>query len=221
MISRLAVLLHLVLLAAALIWWLPGSCAAQGGAAPAKEGKVMAAAADVPVWQPAEPVEGYGQTEEEAVQRALARARDLVEDYLRRQSPPVRWTPKVEYVRDRLLRGQPQRRADLDKEVDVGNAKIKVRCWTISVSIRQQDREAIAQAEYQQQLHEERLEQDHVAQGRMVLLAKLLAGAVAVLLAVAAYIRLDDLTKGYYSRWLAAAAAGLLTAVGLGVWICS
>ena len=47
-------------------------------------------------------------------------------------------------------------------------------------------------------------------------------GVLTVLLGViAAYIRLDEWTKGYYTRWLAVGAAGFLTAVGLSVWLWS
>jgi hypothetical protein len=214
MLSRLAVLLHLVLLGAGLCAWLPADCAAQGGA-PAKKAVAKKEAPDLPTWE----VKGWGQTQEDAELSALKKARDVVEDYLRRRSPPVRWTPTVDYVRDHLKQGAAQRREELDQDVEVGNAKMRVKCWTITVSITPQERKTITDLYEQERAQERRIEQGRVAQERMVLLTKVLVGVVAGLLALLAYLRLDDATKGYYSRWLAAGAVVVAAAVGLSVWI--
>ena len=50
----------------------------------------------------------------------------------------------------------------------------------------------------------------HVSQ-RMTLLAKVLAGILALLVTVAGYIRLEELTKGYYTRWLRLAVVGCVS----------
>ena len=54
---------------------------------------------------------------------------------------------------------------------------------------------------------------------RLFILAKLLAAVVAVLAALAGYLRLDEATKGYYTTWLRLAAVGLAMAVAAGAWL--
>jgi hypothetical protein len=49
---------------------------------------------------------------------------------------------------------------------------------------------------------------------RQLLLGKGLAGLIALLAAVAGYLRLDEMTKGYYTNWLRVAAVGFVGAVG-------
>ena len=56
------------------------------------------------------------------------------------------------------------------------------------------------------------------SESRMLVLAKMLAGFVAFLGAVAGYLRLEEMTKGYYTAWLRLAAIGFVTAVGVGIW---
>ena len=55
------------------------------------------------------------------------------------------------------------------------------------------------------------------ARQRMLFLAKILAGLVSLLAATAGYLRLDELTKGYYTGWLRLAAAGLVGVAGLAI----
>src|ERR1700722_11088476 len=45
-----------------------------------------------PTWA----VKGYGETGEDARQRALEKARDSVEDYLEKRYPSIGWRPTVE-----------------------------------------------------------------------------------------------------------------------------
>jgi hypothetical protein len=53
---------------------------------------------------------------------------------------------------------------------------------------------------------------------RMSLLVRVLIGLVAALAALAGYMRLDEATKGYYTRWLRLAALGFVAVVGTGLW---
>ena len=57
------------------------------------------------------------------------------------------------------------------------------------------------------------------AQSRMKVLAKGLAGLVAILAAIAGYFRLEEATKGYYTAWLRLVTLGLVAAIGAGVWL--
>jgi hypothetical protein len=42
---------------------------------------------------------------------------------------------------------------------------------------------------------------------------------VALFGAAAAYFRLDEATKGYYTGWLRVGALGLVALIGAGVWL--
>ena len=53
---------------------------------------------------------------------------------------------------------------------------------------------------------------------RMALSGKVLVGFVAFFGAVAGYLRLEELTKGYYTAWLRLAAISFVSAVAAGVW---
>jgi hypothetical protein len=185
--------------------------AAKPAPAPAKAAK---AADEDPSWE----VRGWGQSREEAEQDALRRAARRLKDYLRSQEPPVLWTPTPEYVRDHLQRGAAKRRKDLDQDLEAPGAPIKVQCWTIPVAVTAEQRVAIAGLDAEYRAEQRRLERAAVSRDRMVLLGRVLVGLVAALLALLAYLRVDEWTKGYYSRWLAAGAAGFLAAVGLGLW---
>jgi len=52
-----------------------------------------------------------------------------------------------------------------------------------------------------------------VTEKRMVFLVKFLAGIVALLLTVCGYIRLDEWSKGYYTKWLRLVAIGCIATV--------
>jgi len=54
---------------------------------------------------------------------------------------------------------------------------------------------------------------------RHLIAARVLAGLVALLLVVTGYLRLEDLTRGYATTMLRAAAVGVLLVVGLGLWV--
>jgi hypothetical protein len=53
---------------------------------------------------------------------------------------------------------------------------------------------------------------------RMVFLVKFLAGIVALLATVCGYLRLDEWSKGYYTKWLRLAAVGCVGAVTVLLW---
>jgi hypothetical protein len=63
----------------------------------------------------------------------------------------------------------------------------------------------------------ERVAREDVVKWRLTLLAKVLAGAVVLLLVVGGYLRLEEATRGYFTTLLRLGAAGvvLLTVVGL------
>jgi hypothetical protein len=157
-----------------------------------------------------EEVPGWGYNEEKAVQNALNRASALIGEYLQRQSPPFLWRPNPEYVLSKLADGKPQRREELDKDVVVGDNKIRGQCWTVSVRVTPQRLEGMRQQDNLHRLQLQREERQARSAERMALLAKALAAVLACLLAVAAYLRVDEWTRGFYSRRLAVTVAILV-----------
>ena len=193
----------------------PGPQKQQAPAAPAQAAEAKPAANE-PSWE----VRGWGQNQEEAEQDALRRAVGKVKDYLARERPPVRWTPTPDYIHDHLQTGPAQRHKDLDQDLPAPGGPIHVECWTIPVAITPAGREEIARLDAALRAAERERERADVSRGRMLILGRVLLAVVAGLLALLAYIRLDDWTKGYYSRTLAIGALGLLAAVGVGLWLC-
>jgi hypothetical protein len=168
-----------------------------------------------------------------ALDDALDKARDRIATYLHEQKLVQDWTPKVSFVRDRLL-------TDLDQK-DVVGQDVKGHLSHILVGQRfraiEETRELADQKTetrrvwlkvvfnpetWKQIQKENRLAEDQkrlkVTKSRMVFLVKILVGIVALLLTVCGYIRLDEWSKGYYTQWLKLAAVGCMVAVGLILW---
>jgi hypothetical protein len=156
-------------------------------------------------------VEGLGLDEARAKESALEKAREEIIARLRRCSPPITaWQPSVEYIQKALVakeepgkelqvleQGEPAKRCILH---------LKRPDWSEFYRLEQ-----AAQADQRRGRGEE----------RMLLLARVLAGVMVLLMAAIAYVRLDDWTQGYYTRWLKVAAVSLLVALGSGLWLLS
>lgn len=148
-------------------------------------------------------VSAMGETAEDAEQAALEKAQDEVILYLRQQNPPVEWTPSLDYIRARLVKERNEE--PIDKPIELAGMVHKVRL----------------NLEMDNQTASEILNQDrqlHVTQ-RMTMLAKVLGGILAVLIVLASYLRLEEWSKGYYTRWLRVAAIGCLGAAGAALWL--
>jgi hypothetical protein len=223
MLSRIAVLIHLGLVCLCLNSWFPGDCYAQGRrtAKPAvapKPTKEPSQARPEPNWEVTD-CRGWGQTEDEAAEYAASHsAREKVEKYLReRVTPPLPWTPSTKYVRDRLLKKESAKRCEEgDQKMDLGRGPEDVKCWTFTVAVGPRELEELRRQEADHRAELARQARARVATGRLDLATRVLAGLVVFLLALVGYIRLDEWTKGYYSRWL---AAGLITMTLLGLGI--
>jgi hypothetical protein len=154
----------------------------------------------------------YGKTAEAAKQLALDGARDWVAVYLTEQSPPLQWRPDAEYLQQNKMvafsdpetvRVGPEGHEEEFQQV---TATVEVTNKTFS-DMQEQDRKLRADL------------RKLVSKDRQTLLAKILAGVVATLAAVAIYLRLDDATKGYYSLWLRLGSVALVATVGAGAWM--
>jgi hypothetical protein len=189
-----------------------------------------------PVWV----VEGVGTTSDAALENALDSALTKVNEYLDEQRPAIEWRPTREYVRDNLVRslkdGDPALKdasqdqdwkdrtsvtvpgqkatglCDQRKVGEEGNTRTVYRVL-LRAEVAPRDLDEIKKFElkHQQELRDER------ARVRQMVLVRLLAGIVAILIAVASYLRLEDATKGYYTTLLRVVAVAFVAAVVAGL----
>jgi len=157
--------------------------------------------------QPKEPeiirswtVEGWGLTSEDAEQMALENARRCVLDWLVLRDPPLEWRPNLNYIRNGLVKNKDT----------LEDTEEPLKSWQgvrLQIEIDRAKWDAMLQKDGQVR-----------SEARMVLLGKFLVGIVAFLGAVAGYLRLEEMTKGYYTAWLRLAAIGFVSLVGAGIW---
>jgi hypothetical protein len=168
---------------------------------------------------------------------ALEKARDEVVLFLHDQKPGGKWTPKVTFIRDRLLVdlqekdviGRKDVKGDLKEFLiddryraveetrtvnDDGKESENRRVW-IKVAINADNWKQI-QKEIRQVEDQDRLQ---VMRSRMVFLVKFLAGLVALFGTICGYLRLDEWSKGYYTKWLRLAAVGCVGVVTVFLWM--
>jgi hypothetical protein len=152
--------------------------------------------------EPSWTFKGWGQTREDAEENALKRAQEKILEYLAEQEQPLERPPNREYIKKNMVK-------ELDPEPaqDFGNGVGELQGVRLRIETSARD--------WQYMLREDRRAR---SESRMLVLAKLLAGLVAFLGAVGGYLRLEEMTKGYYTAWLRLAAIGFVTAVGAGIW---
>jgi hypothetical protein len=172
--------------------------------APPADEKVLAA------W---EKVEGWGRDQEGAVQDASEKAQKLVVAVLRRQEPPLAWTPPTSYIRKHLLAGPPTRQKEQDQVV----AGIPTQCWSVSVKLTADQLRAMMKKDRDFRAEQHRDELKWRTEHRMRLAGLVTAGLLVVLLGVSAFLRLDDWVGGAYTRglrrFLSASGAGVRSIV--------
>jgi hypothetical protein len=147
---------------------------------------------------------GFGATREDADLAALKEARKDIVKFFADQGVVLSWEPALEYISRTLVKNWSEQ---ANTEVLPGQ---KLREVHLLVELSHSD--------YRKVLKQNR---EYVAQNRMLVLGKVLAGLVALLAAVAGYFRLEDATKGYYTAWLRLAALSFVAAVGAGLWLIS
>jgi hypothetical protein len=190
-LARFASLMALVLLAA-------GCAATQAKEKPrGPRGPEVVAGVegDNPCWT----VTAVGKTAQDADTVALNKAVRAVNEYLERQNPPIEWRPTPEWVNNNLVKSRVA-----PKEVDLEDPVLgKGFERTLKVEVGPHQRWEIREKDRGIRVRE-----------RQLVLARVLAGVVALLVAVVGYLRLDDATKGYYTLWLRLGTLGLLGGIG-------
>ncbi len=201
--------------------------AAIGNCVASAQARTTAPAEALPSWV----VTGdWMTTEDDALNDALAKGQKKLTEYLRSRTPPMEWTPDPAYIQQRLWNDLAANDTDVGwkdaRELTLSGHKVPVEIRrfeglgdmrraairiTVTPSVR---REFDTQEEaYQKKVRDER------ATTRQGVLARILAGLVALLAAVACYLRLEDATKGYYTTLLRLAAVAFVTLVGAGLWL--
>lgn len=140
---------------------------------------------------------------EAAQEAALKKAHESVEKYVKEHYPSLTWSASLEQlVKAGVIRpeGTPGlHKLDTGEEVPEAHAKVELtrdyRAGLQQLVLRQQTRQ------------------------RQWFAARGLAGFVALLLVCAGYLRLEEATRGYYTRLLRLAAFGVLVGVGVGLWL--
>jgi len=148
-------------------------------------------------------VPGYGKKKDDAFQDALEKAQTEVVRRLQAQDRPFLWTPSQDYIRAKLAKWPPTVESE-DKEIQGIGAMVEA---NLTVKISRSDYRDMAQHDRQA-----------ISDWRMLLLGKVMAGLVALFGSAAGYLRLEELTKGYYTAWLRMAAFGFVALVGAGIY---
>src|SRR5579885_3356686 len=148
-------------------------------------------------------VEYFGETPKDAEQGALHAATEKVASYFHQNVPVLcDWVPSEETLVNRRvisLIGEPE-------QVEMqGHVYYKAR---VQVELSTKNLGELAEEARTVRMHD-----------RQLLLARLLAGAVAVLLVISGYLRLEDATRGYYTTLLLLAAVAGGAVVGVGLWL--
>jgi hypothetical protein len=153
-------------------------------------------------------VVGYGRTADAARDRALDKARDRVVKLLEKRFDMSDWEPRPEQLDpDYLVRfGVVQPDGDPEPGPVVGDEKGMVARYTVQLT-----------PEYLREV--QRVARLEWVENRHLLLARILAGAVALLLVTAGYLRLEEVTRGYATHLLRFAAIALLTIVAAGLYL--
>jgi hypothetical protein len=173
-------------------------------------------------------------SDDEAVKDALQKAQAKVAEYLRSQTPPKEWSPDPTWIQQNLVRDLTANEPAFKEleflnqhEVPVAGHKAQVETSGFEVvgkkvyrAALRVEMSAVSQQEInkQEEFYQAKRRQER-ATVRQGVLVRVLAGLVALLAAVACYLRLEDATKGYYTALLRLAAVAFVALVGAGIWL--
>jgi hypothetical protein len=161
---------------------------------------------------------GFGRTQAEAVENALLKAAGELKKHLAQRDPPVLWLAPTDQLRRYLEAGESRRLADQEVGNPEVGATIPTQGWSVQVTLTPEKFRDLTAAARRQPVELEQQRRDARAEERLGMAARVLAVLVALLAAVAVYIRLDDWTGGVYTRWLRVALLAV-AAGGAGLWL--
>lgn len=147
---------------------------------------------------------GLGRTEEKAREDALEKAALVVADYLQQQPTHFDWTPTRDYIARHLVSGEPHHLPEKDRKLKFGAEEATVLFVAVPITITDRDYARFVQEDLNLR-----------SQGRLLLLAKGAAFVLAGLVLLLGYLKLEERTRGYLSRYLGMGLLGLLIALGV------
>ena len=175
-----------------LIMWIPLVLLAGCAVGPSEGGTARAASTG-----PTKAVTGYGETSDDARERALAKAFDYVDEYLQRNHPNIGWRPTIHRLLkegvvkvDKPTRGQFAEKEGYEVTAHVDLTKL----GNLQIDVDQAREQA----------------QENAVFWRHLLLGRILAALVALFLIVGGYLRLEELTRGYYTTLLRVGAGAVM-----------
>jgi hypothetical protein len=153
-------------------------------------------------------VEGFGETATAARNRALVHAEERVEKLLRERYREVNWMPPQQLLEtDFLTRfGVLEAQGEPKAAPGLGDEKAMVARYKVQLT-----------PSYLQEV--QRVAREQRVQDRHKLLARVLGGLVVLLLVVAGYLRLEDMTRGYATTILRVAAFSLVALACGALWL--
>lgn len=146
-------------------------------------------------------VTGYGKTNEDAWQNALEKAYAPVSEYLHERIRGLQWPISTEFIANRLVKKSTP--APLHDEPS-GETLAQM---DLQVEITPEDQGLVLESD-------RRYRMEH----RMIWLGEILAAVLVMLATGAAYVRLDEASKGYYTGWLRLAALASMASAGATLW---
>jgi hypothetical protein len=163
------------------------------------------------------PIEGYGETDDDARAQALNNAEDRVLAFLAERRGITKYKPSRATLQ--ALNILPEA-----KDLEVTQIDLKIGPMNraiVRLSVTPEQFEKLNALAHQQAVEAETQERQERAEKRQKLAGLGLAGFVALLLVGAGYLRLEEATKGYYTTLLRLAALSLLGGVGGVIWFLS
>ena len=162
------------------------------------EPAAVRAASTGPAWA----VKGYGETVNDARDRALEKARDSVVEHLVNQYPSIGWKPTIQ----RLL---AEGIVKVDEPTPSKLVELTGYEATAHVDLKDANLGKL-QTEVDQAREQA---QENIVFGRHVLAGCILAALVALSLIISGYLRLEELTRGYFTTLLRVGAGAMLLLV--------
>jgi hypothetical protein len=165
-----------------------------------------------PVMLAEDVVDGYGDTAAKARAQALKHARDRIVEMLSQEIGEPSWQPPDELLDPKKLQSGPPQGWGVIEEVGKPEPT-------------EIDGDKALVARYKVQLTSSYLQavQTHARQERVGerhwFLVRILGGVLAVLLVTTGYLRLEEMTRGYYTRLLRLAAFAVLALAGLALLV--
>ena len=179
-----------------------------GSQSQARGGKVTAivAKAERPPEREEDIVKGYGVSAVAAREQALSHAQERVREQLAEKLGTA-WRPSKEVLDpDKLTDFKVVR--SLGEPVVEPTLKDGTLVASYHVRVTPDYLREVARVARHQQMSD-----------RHLIAVRVLVGLVALLLVVTGYLRLEEVTRGYATTMLRAAAVAVLLAVGLGLWM--